>query len=131
MAKRIVAIKHYRPRLKRTRRVEPDEFAEYVASLSSLTVGDVRHALADISHALLSLLRAGQSVRLEGLGLIMPGIDTQGAFVVRLKPDRKLRIDVTQSAEFYGQVINRQHIGKNGDALVALWNEEHPEDLAE
>ena len=131
MAKRIVAIKHYRPRLKRTRRVEPDEFAEYVAGISSLTVGDVRHALADISFALLSLLRAGQSVRLEGLGLIMPGIDTQGNFVVRLKPDRKLRIDVTQATEFYGKVINRQHIGKSGDALVALWNAEHPDDPVE
>ena len=43
-------------------------------------MGDVRHALADISHALLSLLRAGQSVRLEGLGLIMPAIDAQGAW---------------------------------------------------
>ena len=79
-----------------------------------------------VHHALLSLLRAGQSVRLEGLGLIMPAIDAQGALVVRLKPDRKLRIDVTQSAEFYGKVINRQHIGKNGDALVALWNAEDP-----
>ena len=28
MAKRIEAIKHYRPRLKRMRRVEPDEFAD-------------------------------------------------------------------------------------------------------
>lgn len=65
--------------------VEPDTFAEYVASISSLTEGDVRHALADISHAPLLLLRSGQSVRLEGLGLIMPGIDTQGRFVVRLK----------------------------------------------
>lgn len=78
------------------RRIEPGEFAEYVAGISSLTAGDVRHALADISHALLSLLRAGQSVRLEGLGLLMPGIDTQGNFVVRLKPDRKLCIDVKQ-----------------------------------
>ena len=70
-------------------------------------------------------------MRQEGLGLIMPGIDTQGAFVVRLKPDRKLRIDVTQTDEFYGKVINRQHIGKSGDALVALWNAEHPEDPVE
>jgi hypothetical protein len=84
-----------------------------------------------VHHALLSLLRAGQSVRLEGLGLIMPAIDAQGALVVRLKPDRKLRIDVTQSAEFYGKVINRQHIGKSGDARVALWNAEHPEDPVE
>ena len=131
MAKRIEAIKQYRPRLKRSRRVEPDAFAEYVASISSLSEGDVRHALADISRALLSLLRSGQSVRLEGLGLIMAGIDTQGKFVVRLKPDRKLRIDVRQRDEFYGEIINRQHIGKNGDQLVALWNAEHPEDLVE
>ncbi len=131
MASRIQAIKQYRPRLKRSRRVEPDTFAEYVASISSLTEGDVRHALADISHALLSLLRSGQSVRLEGLGLIMPGIDTQGRFVVRLKPDPKLRIDVRQREEFYGEIINRQHIGKKGDQLVALWNAEHPEDLVE
>lgn len=76
------------------RRIEPGEFAEYVAGISSLTAGNVRHALADISHALLSLLRAGQSVRLEGL--LMSGIDTQGNFDVRLKPDRKLCIDVKQ-----------------------------------
>jgi len=46
-------------------------------------------------------------VRLEGLGLIMPDIDMQGNFVMRRKPDRKLRIDVTQRAEFYGKVINQ------------------------
>ena len=128
MASRIQAIKHYKPRLKRRRRIEPDEFAEYVASISSLSEGDVYHALADISRALLSLLRSGQSVRLEGLGLIMPSIDTQGKFVVRLKPDRKLNIDITIKQEFFGEVVNRQHIGKNGDQLVALWNAEHPDD---
>lgn len=131
MAKRIVAIKHYRPRLKRTRRVEPDEFAEYVASISSLSEGDVRHALSDISRALLSLLRSGQSVRLEGLGLVMPSIDTQGQFTVRLKPDRKLRLDVRNPHDYFGEVINRQHLGKDGDKLVALWNAEHPDDLVE
>jgi hypothetical protein len=39
-----------------------------------------RHALAAIRHALLSLLRAGQSVRLAGLGRIMPASDAQGAW---------------------------------------------------
>ena len=40
MAKRIEAIRYYRPRLKRMRRVEPDEFAGYVAGISSLTKGE-------------------------------------------------------------------------------------------
>ena len=131
MASRIQAIRHYKPRLKRGRRIEPDEFAEFVASVSSLTEGDVRHALADISRALLVRLRSGQSVRLEGLGLIMPSIDTQGRFTVRLKPDRKLRLNVRNPHDFSGEVINRQHLGKDGDKLVALWNAEHPEDLVE
>lgn len=131
MAKRIEAIKHYRPRLKRMRRVEPDEFAEYVAGISSLTEGDVRHALADMSHALLTLIRTGQSVRLEGLGLIMPGIDTKGNFTVRLKPDRSLLGNVRRCDDFFGEVINRQHIGKSGDDLVALWNAEHPDNKVE
>ncbi len=128
MASRIQAIRHYRPRLKRRRRIEPEEFAEYVAIISSLSEGDVRHALADISRALVSLLRSGQSVRLEGLGLIMPSIDTRGTFVVRLKPDRKLRLDIRNKQDFSGEVINRQHIGKSGDQLVALWDAEHPDD---
>jgi predicted histone-like DNA-binding protein len=131
MASRIQAIRHYKPRLKRSRRIEPDEFAEYVASISSLSEGDVRHALSDISRALLSLLRSGQSVRLEGLGLVMPSIDTQGQFTVRLKPDRKLRLDVRNPQDYFGEVINRQHLGKDGDKLVALWNAEHPDDLVE
>ena len=131
MAKRIEAIRYYRPRLKRMRRVEPDEFAEYVASTSHLTKGDVRHALADMSHALLTLIRSGQSVRLEGLGLIMPGIDTKGNFTVRLKPDRSLLGNVRRSNDFCGEVVNRQHIGKSGDDLVALWNAEHPDNKVE
>lgn len=128
MASRIQAIRQYRPRLKRRRRIEPEEFAEYVAIISSLNEGEVRHALADISRALVSLLRSGQSVRLEGLGLIMPSIDTRGNFVVRLKPDRKLRLDIRNKQDFSGEVINRQHIGKSGDQLVALWDAEHPDD---
>lgn len=131
MAKRIEAIRYYRPRLKRMRRVETDEFVEYVAGISSLTEGDVRHALADISHALLSLIRAGQSVRLQGLGLIMPGIDTKGNFTVRLKPDRRLLGNVRRTNDFFGEVVNRQYIGKSSDDLVALWNAEHPENPVE
>lgn len=61
----------------------------------------------------------------------MPGIDTQGRFTVRLKPDRKLHLDVHNPHDFFGEMINRQHIGKSGDHLVALWDAEHPDDPAE
>ncbi len=47
---------------------------------------------------------------------------------MRLKPDRKLHIEITIKQEFFGAIANRQHIGKNGDQLVALWNAEHSDD---
>ena len=131
MAKRIEAIRRYRPRLKRVQRVEPEEFAAYVAAHSRRTVGDVRHALYDLSEALQTLLREGKSVRLEGIGLLMPGIDTQGNFTVHLKPDRALQGNVQADPALAAIVINHEHIGKSSDALVALWNCEHPENPVE
>ena len=52
-------------------------------------------------------------------------------FTVRLKPDRSLLGNVRKTDDFFGEVINRQHIGKSGDDLVALWNVEHPENPVE
>jgi len=128
MTKRIVAIRRYAPRLKQERRIEPDEFAEEVAVRSVLSEGAIRHALSDVSRTLLILLREGHSVRLEGLGLLTPGIDAQGRFTVRLKPDRKLRSNVKDDRSIKATIVNREHIGKCGDQLVALWDAENPED---
>lgn len=50
---------------------------------------------------------------------------------MRLKPHRKLRLDVRNPHDDFGEVVNRQHIGKDDDKLVALWNAEHPEDSVE
>jgi hypothetical protein len=131
VAKRIKAISALRPRLKRTGRIDEALLAQFVAERSNLSKADVTHALLELSAAIEEFVLLGHSVRLAGLGLITPSMNTHGKLTIRILPDPALLRAINDRRRFAGKIINANNLGKQGDELVAQWNALHPDDPVE
>ncbi len=131
MAKRIKAINALRPRLKRLPPVDEYRLAEYIAARSNLSKAAVTYALLELSAAVEDFVAMGRSVRLSGLGLVTPGMNTQGEITIRILPDPRLVRALNTKGRFQGQVINARNLHKSSAELVAQWDELHPDDPVE
>lgn len=131
MAKRIKAISALRPRLERARPIEEDVLAEYIAGRSNLSEADVTHALLELGAAIGDFVAMGRSVRLKGVGLITPSMNTRGELGIRILPDPRLLRRINDRSRFVGRIANAHNLGKTGDELVLQWNELHPDDPVE
>lgn len=128
MAKRIKAINALRPRLKRLAPIDEQMLATYIADRSNLSKADVTHALLELSAAIEAFALQGHSVRLAGLGLITPGMNTRGELTIRILPDPHLLRAINQPGRFGGEIVNVRNLRKSSDDLVAQWNKLHPDD---
>ncbi|MBK8799689.1 MAG: hypothetical protein IPM07_26815 [Anaerolineales bacterium] len=120
-----------RPRLKRAGRIDETLLAHYVAERSNLSKADVTHALLELSAAIEDFVLLGHSVRLSGLGLITPSMNTQGELTLRILPDPHLLRAINDRRRFTGKIINAANLGKSGDELAAQWDSLHPDDPVE
>lgn len=131
MAKRIKAISALRPRLERAGSIDEDVLAQYIAGRSNLSEADVTHALLELGAAIGDFVAMGRSVRLKGVGLITPSMNTKGELSIRILPDPRLLQRINDRSRFAGKIANAHNLGKTGDELVAQWNELHPNDPVE
>ena len=82
--------------------------------------------LMELREVMLLYFRAGQGVRLEGLGIFAPKINLEGVIRLMHWPDKPL-VQRLNKGEFYtGKILNRDMIGKTTEDLIARWNEDHP-----
>ncbi|NIM15499.1 MAG: hypothetical protein GTO45_26260 [Candidatus Aminicenantes bacterium] len=131
MAKKLHAIQAYSPRIKQGITVTTDDVASAIAGRSTYTEGEVHGMLMELREVMLLYFRAGQGVRLEGLGIFAPKINLEGVIRLMHWPDKPL-VQRLNKGEFYtGKILNRDMIGKTTEDLIARWNEEHPDDPIE
>jgi nucleoid DNA-binding protein len=84
--------------------------------------------LADLQHALVLALRAGQAVKLPGFGRFSLELRSDGTVRPIMRIDHTLISAVAKLDDYHGEVRHRKHIGLTAAEMVALWNAEHPED---
>ena len=89
----------------------------------------MRQVLLELRDTVLFFNLRGQPVKLEGLGTYTPKISLDGKMGVGHRADVALKNGLNQPGAFKGEVENAANIGKTSDELVAMWNEEHPDDL--
>lgn len=130
MASRIKAINALRPRIARGRTVQTPELVEYVARSSSLSEGQLMLALTELRDAVVFFNQQGRGVRLEGLGTYLPSLRLDGTLDVEHRLDWALR-RALNVGKLLCKILNRRHIGKTPDELVAVWDVEHPDDPVE
>jgi hypothetical protein len=105
-----------------------DEMIDLIAARTGLNEGEVRQVLLEMRDAVLFYNLQGRAVKVEGLGTYTPIVQLDGDFKVGHRADVALKKGLNAPGEFRGEIENRENIGKTGDELVAMWNEEHPDD---
>ena len=128
MASRIKAINAYMPRIELGRRAEMEELINLIAARTGLNEGEIRQVLLEMRDSVLFYNLQGRAVKLEGLGTYTPIIQLDGDFKVGHRADVALKKGLNAPGEFRGDIENSENIGKTGDELVAMWNEDHSDD---
>ncbi len=126
MASRIKAISAYRPKIVLGKRVDMEELVSFIARSTGLNESGVQQVLLELRDTVVFFAASGRPVKLEGLGIYTPSINLDGTIKIGHRADNVLKDRL--NAEFHGEVVNRENIGKTSDELVAMWNEEHSDD---
>ncbi len=130
MTRRITAIKAMQPKIKLRRSAEMSDLIDLVTRRTGLGRGEIYGVTLELVDAILHFARQGQAIKIEGLGIFTPSLKANGDFQVNFRADVSLR-RALNTREFWGEIENKRNIGKNGDELVALWDEDHPDDPVE
>lgn len=131
MARKITAIRMYRPEIERGKTRQMPEIIRQIARGTSLNEGSIRYVIYELRDAILNAHHAGQAVKVEGLGTFTPTIRMGGEFDILFRPDPAMLRALNDRTQFSAKILNRANIGKNADDLVAQWNADHPEDLVD
>jgi hypothetical protein len=131
MAYKIQAINAYRPRLDQGNTVQEPELLRLLSHGTGLLEGSVGHTIKELRDKIIFYCCAGRAVKVEGLGTWTPTIGLDGTLKIQYRPDPAFVYQINMPGVFTGTILNREYIGKTGDELVALWNEDNPEDLVQ
>ncbi len=129
MATKITAVRKYRPEIKRMKTMQTDEMVEKIAMRTGLNEGEIRFVVYEIRDTTLMAHRTGQAVKIEGLGTFTPTIRLDGSFDILFRPDARMLNQLNNPTKMTATILHKKNIGKSAEELVALWNQEHPEDL--
>jgi len=128
MASRIKAIGAYRPRIEQGNTVQRPELIRALSRATGLVEGSVDQVIKELRDQIIEFNRAGRAVKVDGLGTYAPNISLDGTLDLQYRADTAFGNGMNIPGIFTGTIINREHIGKTSDELVARWNTEHPED---
>lgn len=104
------------------------ELLRAVSRASNITEGIVDLVIKEVRDQIIEFTRSGRAVKVEGLGTYAPNISLDGTLDLQYRADTAFSNGLNIPGTFTGTIINREHVGKTGDELVAKWNDEHPED---
>jgi nucleoid DNA-binding protein len=130
MAKKITAIRTYRPEFKHKSTLQMAQVVEYIARRTGLNTGEILLNVYELRDTIVDAHRNGQAVKIEGLGTFTPTLRMDGSVDVLFRPDVQMLRELN-SEELYATIINKNNIGKSTEELVAKWNAEHPQDPVE
>ncbi len=128
MATEIQAIAALCPRIVYERTVGNPILVRYLMGRTGLSQGQLLLALTELRDAIFFFHQTGQPVQLTGLGIFTPTISLQGEFKIVYRVDPYLKNQLNGPGQFWGEIQNRENIGKTKAELIALWNILKPED---
>ena len=131
MAHRIKVISMYRPRIEQGNTVQKPELLRAVSRATGLVEGALDYGIKEVRDQIIQFTRSGRAVKVEGLGTWTPNIGLDGSFDIQYRPDTALVNGLNIPGVFTGTIVNREHIGKTGEELVAKWNADNPTDIVE
>lgn len=127
MATLIEAVSAYRPRIVSSKTIGMEVLARRLARGSLFSDSIALMVLSDLRVEVRNALTEGNSVLLPGLGRFSVHMKLDGTLRPAMSVDRGLRIAMRNLETFEGEVLRPENIGKSTAEIVALWNEEHPD----
>ena len=131
MAKRIAAIRKYRPVIKLERTMQTPQLVEDIAMHTGLNTGEILFVVYEFRDAILMAHQHGQPVKVEGLGTFTPTIRMDGSLDILFRPEPSMLNKLNDPRKLYATILNKANIGKTTDDFVAKWNKEQPDNLVE
>lgn len=128
MAHRIKAINAYRPRIEQGNTVQKPELIRAVSRATGIVEGTLDQSIKELRDQIIEYCRAGRAVKVEGLGTWTPNIALDGTLDIQYRPDAAFSYGLNIPGIFSGTILNREHIGKTSNELVAMWNAQYPDD---
>lgn len=126
MAKKIQVWAAYGPKITLGAPMKKDELIENIIAATNQSKGSVLAVLAELDVQIESGLKAGRIVQLPN-GTHFEPIGKKDGSVdigVRVNPE----LDKKVNAGFRGTWVNSANFGKTESEMVAIWNENHPDD---
>ncbi len=126
MAKKIQVWAVYGPKITLGAPMKKDEIIENIVAATNQSKGSVLAVLAELDVQIESGLKAGRIVQLPN-GTHFEPIGKKDGSVdigVRVNPE----LDKKVNAGFRGTWVNSANVGKTEAEMIAIWNENHPDD---
>jgi hypothetical protein len=127
VAKFLQAVVAYGPKIDLMEAAEPQRFMELITRRTTLSAGVVKNVQETEVETLISLLKEGRPVH-TGIAIFSPSIDLKGNININVRVDKRIIAALNNPGVFAGHIRNSENIGKTAPEIVALWNEEHPDD---
>ena len=131
MAYLIQAVKAYGPKLDLNQTLQLNEVADWMAMRTGLNKNETLMILQELNEAILYFNRQGTPIKLPGIGIFSPSIDSDGVIRINLRADNELRNSINNANAYVGQVLNSVNIGLDSQGYKALWDADHPDDPLE
>lgn len=129
MAKKIQAWAAYGPKIALGDPMTKDEIIENIIASTNQSKGSVLAVLAELDTQIEAGLKAGRIVQLPNGTHYEPVGKKDGSIDIKVRVSPA--VDKQVNAAFRGKWVNAENKGKDEEAIVALWNEAHPDDLIE
>lgn len=127
MAKKIQAWAAYGPKISLGNPMKAEEIIENIVAATNQSRGSVLAMLAELDVQTEAGLKAGRIVQMPNGTHYEPIGKKDGSISIGVRVNPNL--DKKVNASFRGTWVNASNIGKTEAEIIALWNEEHPDDM--
>jgi nucleoid DNA-binding protein len=131
MATLIQAVTAFRPRVVSKGTIGLDILSLRLTHGSLVKRSIASMVLEDLLEQIRNALLEGNTVNLPGVGRFGVSIGTDGRLRANIRVAAELRNALATPGAFKGDILRRDNIGLSTAEIVALWDEEHPEDPVE
>ncbi len=127
MASRIQAVSEYGPKLVSSGLLTAEFVSQHIESRTSLNAGTVKGVLMEVGDTVKFFTPLSMGVVVDGLGIVRPWMQRNGSLKLHMRFNSALEAAVN-AAFRADRVRNKANLGLPMEALIAMWNRDHPDD---
>ena len=129
MAKKLSVFNQLRARIINQGTVNLEGMAARIAKNTTYNTEEIYSILRLFVQEVCRALQGGETVKIDRLVSISPNLKLGGQVNLSLRGDRSAIADLNNPTLWSaGKVSNHAHLTKSPEELIALWNQEHPDD---